>query len=213
VPASCLLDGEDEAAIAVAWRSGGWFASAIRVCVASALVGGMSVARADPIDGKAALCGACHGQSGVPANKETPIIWGQQEGYLYLQLRDYKSGARSNEIMSHLVSAMTRDDMLAFAAYFAAKPWPNVGQPSANDAAAKEATSASASIGCPACHSDRFQGDGTVPRAAGQYSAYIAKTLQDFRTGARANNPGMTDLMKAVSDADIVALSKYLAGL
>jgi cytochrome c553 len=37
--------------------------------------------------------------------------------------------------------------------------------------------------------------------------------MQDFRTGARANNPGMTDLMRAASEMDIAAMADYLAGL
>ena len=45
---------------------------------------------------KAQLCAACHGANGVPIDKTIPVIWGQQAGYLYLQLRDFKSGARKN---------------------------------------------------------------------------------------------------------------------
>ena len=37
--------------------------------------------------------------------------------------------------------------------------------------------------------------------------------MTDFRTGARGNNPGMTDFMKAVSEADITALAAWLAGM
>jgi cytochrome c553 len=37
--------------------------------------------------------------------------------------------------------------------------------------------------------------------------------MQDFRSGARANNPWMTDLLKTYGDADIQALADYLAGL
>ena len=37
--------------------------------------------------------------------------------------------------------------------------------------------------------------------------------MMDFRTGARGNNPGMTDLMKVTPEADLVALATYLAGL
>jgi cytochrome c553 len=51
------------------------------------------------------------------------------------------------------------------------------------------------------------------PRLAGQSHDYLAKTMSDFRTGARANNPSMTDLMKAISDSDIAALATYIAGL
>ncbi len=44
-------------------------------------------------------------------------------------------------------------------------------------------------------------------------AAYLAKTMLDFRTGVRANNPGMTDLMNAADPADLTALASYLSGL
>jgi cytochrome c553 len=37
--------------------------------------------------------------------------------------------------------------------------------------------------------------------------------MLDFRTRSRGNNPGMTDLMLATSEADIAALAQYMAGL
>ena len=58
-----------------------------------------------------------------------------------------------------------------------------------------------------------FKGDGTQPRLAGQNREYLQKTMTDFRTGARGNNPGMTDFMKAVAEADITALAAWLAGM
>jgi cytochrome c553 len=73
--------------------------------------------------------------------------------------------------------------------------------------------SANHSVGCTGCHLDHFQGDGTVPRLAGQSREYLAKTTADFRTRARRNNPGMSDLMIATSVDDLAALSEYLSGL
>jgi cytochrome c553 len=72
-----------------------------------------------------------------------------------------------------------------------------------------------ASIGCTGCHLSGYlaAGAGTVPRLAGQQRAYLAKTMTDFRTGARGNNPGMTDLMKAASQPDLADLAADLAGL
>jgi cytochrome c553 len=52
-----------------------------------------------------------------------------------------------------------------------------------------------------------------VPRLAGQGREYLTKTMADFRTGARGNNPGMSDLMLASSPEDLAALAEYLAGL
>jgi cytochrome c553 len=37
--------------------------------------------------------------------------------------------------------------------------------------------------------------------------------MMDFRTHARGNNPGMTDLMLATPEEDIAALAQYMAGL
>ena len=61
--------------------------------------------------------------------------------------------------------------------------------------------------------SPHFQGDGTTARLAGQWQDYLNKTMLDFRDGARGNNPGMSDLMKATSTDDLAAMAQYLAGL
>ena len=37
--------------------------------------------------------------------------------------------------------------------------------------------------------------------------------MTDFRTRARANNPGMSDLMNTVTPEQITAMAAYLAGL
>src|ERR1700675_4609281 len=97
---------------------------------------------AQTVEQKAQLCTACHGESGAPQQKTTPVIWGQQLGYLYLQLRDYKSGARKNDLMSGVAASLERDDMMALAQYFSQKPWPDLAQRRASQAAAAQALSA-----------------------------------------------------------------------
>ena len=91
-------------------------------------------ANAQSIDAKAQACAACHGDDGVPADKSWPVIWGQHQGYLYLQLRDFKSGARKSDAMGPIAQTLERDDMLAIALYFSQKAWPNLRQPRAADA-------------------------------------------------------------------------------
>jgi cytochrome c553 len=158
-------------------------------------------------------CARCHGQDGKPTDKTIPIIWGQQTGYLYIQLRDFKRGDRKNEIMQPIASSFEKDDMLAIAEYLSKKPWPDLGQPRSPKDVAARALSAEHSVGCTGCHLDQFQGDGTVPRLAGQSREYLTKTIADFRTRARGNNPGMSDLMLATPPDDLAALAEYLAGL
>jgi cytochrome c553 len=173
---------------------------------------GATRTQAQTLEEKAQTCAACHGEAGTPQEKTTPIIWGQREGYLYLQLRDYKLGTRKNDQMSPIAEALERDAMLALAAYFAAKPWPYVSEPSAPLDVVKRALMASVSVGCTGCHLAQYQGYGSVPRIADQNRDYLANTIADFRSRERANNPGMSGLMLATSEADLAALVEYLAG-
>src|ERR1700689_1692161 len=130
---------------------------------------------ADTIAEKAAVCAACHGETGVPIDKSYPNIFGQAEGYIYIELRDMKKGARKNEQMAPIVETMSREDMLALAAYFAAKPWPNLQQPRASAADAKHFDSMAVSAQCVECHQAGYVGAGTQPRLAGQNLDYLVK--------------------------------------
>jgi cytochrome c553 len=170
-------------------------------------------ASAQSIEEKAQLCAACHGEDGVPQETSTPVIWGQIEGYLYLQLRDYKLGTRKNEIMSQVASTLEKQDMFDLAAYFAAKPWPNLPQPAASGDDTKQAMTANTSVGCTGCHLDKYQGTGTAPRLSDQSAAYLQQTMLAFRNKDRGNNPGMSSLMLSISEDDIAALAAYLAAL
>ncbi len=171
------------------------------------------MAHGETIAEKAQICSACHGEAGVPADPAFPVIWGQNEGYLYLQLRDIKRGTRNVEAMAPIVADLERDDMLALAAYFSAKPWPDLGQPAAPDAAARTAMQTNTSVGCTGCHGANYVGDAAIPRLAGQQHDYLAKTMLDFRNKVRLNNPGMSDLMNAAPEADLAAVAAYLAGM
>jgi len=168
---------------------------------------------AQSIEDKTQICAGCHGADGKPIDKTIPTIWGQQAGYIYIQLRDFKRGDRKSDIMQPIASTLERDEMQAIAEYFSKKPWPDLGQPRAPKDVADRASKANSSIGCTGCHLDHFQGDGTVPRLAGMGRDYLTKTIADFRSHARGNNPGMSDLMNATSPDDLAALEEYLSGL
>jgi len=185
----------------------------LRTAIAALLLIACPLAWADTIEEKAQLCTACHGEKGVPVESAIPIIWGQNAGYLYLQLRDFQKGARKDERMSPIAESLDKEDLLALAEYFSAKPWPNLRQPPASKADAAAAQRIDASIVCTSCHGDHYQGDTSVPRTGGQQHDYLLKTMLDFRNKTRANNPGMTDLMTAATEDDLKALAAYLAGL
>jgi cytochrome c553 len=182
-----------------------WAAVTLLICLGAP-------AQSQTIEEKAQVCGACHGENGIPQDKAMPIIWGQHAGYLYLQLRDFQKGVRQNEQMQPIVEALSKDDMMALAEYFEKKQWPRLAQPagSADDTATSRRVNSS--IGCTGCHLDQYQGDGSIARIADQSHDYLIKTMLGFRARTRANNPGMSDLMNAASEDELKAMAAYLAG-
>ena len=72
----------------------------LRSVVVAALLFAATAAWADSVEDKASVCGACHGEKGLPVDPSIPIIWGQHYGYLYLQLRDFQKGARKDDRMT-----------------------------------------------------------------------------------------------------------------
>ena len=168
---------------------------------------------ANAVKEKAAVCATCHGEKGVPIDKLIPNIWGQKEGYLYLQLRDFKSGARKNEQMAAIVADLEKEDMAALAAYFTELPWPDLAEASPPKEVTEKAVAANTSVGCTGCHLAEWQGDSSVPRLAGQSHAYLDKTIKEFRDRSRGNNPGMSDLMNAAVPEDLTAIAQYVAAL
>jgi len=172
----------------------------------------LRAAAAETLQEKAVLCAACHGEKGIPQDKNIPVIAGQQQGYLYLQLRDYKSGARKDDVMSPIAQMLERDDMMALAEHFAKQPWPALGQPPAPAGVAARAQRTNTAVACTGCHQGEYQGEGTQPRLAGQTREYLVKSMLDFRTRKRGNNPGMSDLMLATPEDEITPMAEYLAG-
>jgi len=68
---------------------------------------------------------------------------------------------------------------------------------------------------CQECHGADGNGnglDGKFARLAGQYPAYIAKQLQDFRSGARKHDYMMI-MAKSLEEADIADIAAYYGGL
>jgi cytochrome c553 len=179
-----------------------------------AVAASASAAHAQGIEEKAQVCAPCHGDDGTPPAQPfpVPVIWGQNLGYLFFQLRDFRSGARASDQMTAVAAALASDDLMPLAQYFAKKQWPSLAQPRPAADVATLAQRINASAGCAGCHQPEFKG-GTQPRLAGQVRAYLQKTMKDFQTGARANNPAMSGLTKGLTDHDFDALASWLAGM
>jgi cytochrome c553 len=174
---------------------------------------GVSTAEAQAIEQKVAVCNACHLTGTLQSTSVIPNIWGQSEGYVYIQLRDFKSGARNapeDAAMRGFVAAMSDADMLEMAKYASTQPWPKVEPISTDPALLKKGAYATALGGCVGCHFNNWKGFSANPRIGDQSTAYLAATIRQFRSGSRANSPGMSDLTRSFDEGDIDAVAAYL---
>ena len=162
---------------------------------------------------RAAVCVACHGENGNSTIPTNPILAGQTARYLYLQLRDFQEGRRSDPQMSPMVAGLSRDELRELADYFAAQK-PKAQTFKADPAKAKLGKAKADETLCTMCHLGGFAGQNEIPRVAGQHYDYTVKQLRDFKAKRRTNDAGnMTSVANTLSDADIENLAHYLAGL
>jgi cytochrome c553 len=159
---------------------------------------------------KAAVCAACHGPDGNSTMPQYPKLAGQTARYLYLQLKDFKEGRRSDPQMSPMAANLSKEDMLALAEYFAAqKQAPSTY--SVDGAKVKKIADAAL---CTMCHMGGFTGQNEIPRVAGQHYEYIVKQLTDFRDKKRTNDAGnMASVSRGITDEDIDKLAQYITSL
>jgi cytochrome c553 len=158
-------------------------------------------------------CFACHGPDGNSKLPEYPVLAGQSWRYIYIELKDFKEGRRSDPVMSPMAANLARDDMIALGNFFQAqKPLPIAFK--ADGAKVDAGRKTSDAVLCPMCHLGGFVGQNEVPKVAGQYPQYIKKQLLDFRARRRTNDAGsMTSVAGTLSDADIENLSHYIGNL
>jgi cytochrome c553 len=69
----------------------------------------------------AEVCAACHGPDGNSASGDFPRLAGQHRDYLAKALRDYKSGARKDPVMSGFANALSAEDIENVTAYFSSQ--------------------------------------------------------------------------------------------
>ena len=99
----------------------------VLVLVAGLLVSAGAFAAGDAAKGTAfatTVCAACHGAdgNGVPAVEGQPVnprLAGQPAEYTAKQLAEFKSGTRTNAIMTGMSAILSPEDMANLGAYFA----------------------------------------------------------------------------------------------
>jgi cytochrome c553 len=172
-------------------------------------------AHADPAAGKskAGPCETCHGADGNSASSQFPILAGQTARYLYLELKDFKEGRRSESTMAPFVAKLSREDMLDLADYFAAQKTKPLAF-RADAARVARGKKKADEVLCTMCHLGGFSGQNEIPRVAGQHPEYVIKQLKAFKARTRTNDAGsMTSVAQTITEQDIEDLAHYISSL
>lgn len=189
--------------------------------LAATLAASPASAAGNAANGKklAESCGGCHGEDGNSSAPIFPKLAGQQPAYLAKQLYDFKTAKRNEPTMTAMAAPLSDADIADLSAYYAEQKVKPESVP-ANERGKNLFHTGEASTGLPACsgcHGPEARGNdpAAFPALRGQHSAYLTKTLHDFKTKARYNdhNEMMRAIAARLSDDEMAALSDYLAGL
>lgn len=181
---------------------------------------------------KAAVCMGCHGPDGNSPADMWPKIAGQLPQYIAKQLHDFKAGRRKNEQMSPMAQPLSDQDILDLAAFFSTQK-ANKAEGKADKLAAGEQIFKKGKgrpevvPACLGCHGPTGGGKADwvatmklppatlAPAIGSQHAAYTANQLKAYKAGTRNNDEAhvMRDIAKRLTDADIAAVSEYVATL
>jgi len=70
---------------------------------------------------KAAVCAACHGETGISQTPNWPILAGQHRDYLIEAMTQYRNGQRDDPVMAGQLINLSDADIEDLAAFFAAQ--------------------------------------------------------------------------------------------
>lgn len=166
-------------------------------------------------------CASCHGEM-AQGQENIPRLAGLPAGYIEKQLRDFRSGKRTDGSMAVVAKDLTDDEMRGFAAYFSGLRVPSSASPSLNGNLERGETLAlrgNWSLGVPACFTCHgAAGFGVAPEfpaLAAQQAPYTASQLAAWAGGRRQNSPLglMAQISKALNTDDRRAIADYLATL
>lgn len=179
---------------------------------------------------KAAPCVACHGVNGNSTNPEWPNLAGQNAIYIAEQLRLFKTGVRTDPLMTPMATPLTEADINDLAVYFEAQtPTGLEADPSYWESGQLLYMHGDTSRDIPACvscHGPVGRGNPAAgyPALRAQHSVYTVKQLNNYKNGSRyagakdvatasRNGAMMHAIAERLTAEDIRDLASYIQGL
>jgi cytochrome c553 len=159
-------------------------------------------------------CAICHG-SNRQGQVDTPNLEGQSAAAIYKELRDFKTGARANAVMSPFAVKLSEQDMLDLAAYYSYLPRQPGSHPDTAIDAPKIVARGAPMRNIPTCSSCHGTTDAKLgtPWLDGQSAVYIKAQLQAFASGTRRNDISeqMRNIARQMTSAEIDEAARYFA--
>ena len=172
-------------------------------------------------------CAACHGADGNSISTDWPKLSGQNQRYLYEQLKYFRDGNRMNALMMSVtpyLQTLSDEDLKDIAAFYSQYNI-TVGQ-AKNDEELLALGTQLYRFGnmkkqipaCTSCHSVYGEGNSLAgyPSIAGQQVGYLTSTLKAYRSKERNTGESaiiMQSIAENLSDYEIDALANYMHGL
>src|ERR1700731_3847369 len=173
------------------------------------------------VAGTVQVCSSCHGPDGRSISPTFPRLAGQQKDYIVAQLQGFRDKTRADPhaqtYMWGMAARLSDPTIDGIAAYYASQT-PVAGEPGTSPEIAAGKTTFTEGIpsesvpACMACHGEKAEGNGPIPRLAGQHQAYLARQLEAFASMARANEI-MHENSKDLTPQQISEVTAYLATL
>ena len=161
---------------------------------------------------KAVPCLGCHGENGQSQTEGIPSLGAQQPAYVLIQLYMFREKMRISEIMDEMAKGLTDDDLHSLSDFIGTLPKPTPPAESGDPARMAATKTLIDKHHCNSCHSADFSGRDNIPRLADQREDYLAKTLRDYKSNARAGYDGtMAEVLQPITDQQIADLAYYLA--
>jgi cytochrome c553 len=188
-------------------------AALIQSLLLACVLGTATSAMAASVQERVVPCLACHGDKGESQIANTPSLGAQQPAYSLIQLYMFREGLRKFEVMNQMAKNLSDDDLHAISDYLATLPKP-VAKAAGDAARMQSAKALVTKEHCDSCHNADFSGRDNIPRVADQREDYLAKTLREYKSNARAGYDGtMSEVLQPITDAQITELAYYLAHL
>jgi cytochrome c553 len=183
-----------------------------RVASALALVCAVASASAATLEERIAPCLACHGETGQSETPEVPSLGAQPSPYLVIQLYMFREKLRPVELMVEMTKDFSNDDLQQFADFIAKLPAPKPPAEAPDAARMERARPLVQRHRCGFCHSVDFAGHDSIPHIAAQREDYLAKTLREYKSNARAGyEASMAEVVQPISDPEIADIAYFIA--